>query len=145
MKRCFYLLSVLLLSVSGCTLFDPLPPGEPPKGAIVDNQQKKDFNESTAVNYITTSLSIHLLTDPLPEKFVAVDADEATAVYARQVLDEISRVTGMQEKVPPCAHVLRARFSNDGWDFALISNGKKVWKERLELSLCRQKEGQKKK
>ena len=145
MKRFFFLLSVVLLAASGCTLFDPLPPGEAPKGAIVNNHQKKDFDESTAVNYITTSLSIYLLTDPLPEKFVAIDADEATAFYARQVLNEIARVTGIQEKPLPGAHVLHTRFSNDGWDFKLISNGKKVWKERLELSLCRQKESQKKK
>ena len=135
----------MLFLLAGCSLFDPLPPGKAPEGAIVNNRPKKDFNETTAVNYITTSLSIHLLTDPLPEKFVAVDADEETAFYARQVLQEIAPVTGIREKIGPCSHVLYTRFSKDGWDFALISKGKKVWQERLELALCRPKEGQKKK
>lgn len=121
--------------LSGCCLWDPLPEGEPPQGAIVDNSGPQKFNASSAVNYMTTSLSIHLLTEPLPSNVLAVDSDAETRGHALMVLEEISRVTGIQQKQLPCAQILKTRASGSRWEFALEVNGKVRWKESLMLNL----------
>jgi hypothetical protein len=132
-KGCF--LFLLLLTVSGCSLFDPLPAGTPPEGAIVRNQPVRNFNVVSAVNYMTTSLSIYLLTNPLPENFLAIDADSETQIHARSVLNEISRVTGVREKSLPCPQVLKTRRDGNSWIFSLYVNGGMLWKEQLKLTL----------
>ena len=132
-KVCF--LFLLILTVSGCALFDPLPEGTPPEGAIVRNQPVQSFNVVSAVNYMTTSLSIYLLTNPLPENFLAIDADSETQIHARAVFNEISRVTGVQEKALPCKQVLKTRRDGNSWIFSLYINGGMLWKEQLKLTL----------
>ena len=132
-KVCF--LFLLVLTFSGCALFDPLPAGTPPEGAIVRNQPVQNFNVVSAVNYMTTSLSIYLLTNPLPENLRAIDADSETQIHARAVLREISRVTGVQEKALPCKQILKTRRDGNDWIFSLYINGGMLWKEQLKLTL----------
>ncbi len=136
MKICF--LFLLVLTISGCALFDPLPAGTPPEGAIIRNQPVQNFNTVSAVNYMTTSLSIYLLTNPLPENFLAIDADSETQIHARAVLREISRVTGVQEKALPCKQVLKTRRDGNSWIFSLYINGGMLWKEQLKLALMQE-------
>ena len=128
-------LFLLMLTVSGCALFDPLPAGMPPKGAIVRNQAVQNFNVVSAVNFMTTSLSIYLLTNPLPENVLVIDADNETQIHARTVLREISRVTGVQEKTQPCTQILKTRRDGNSWIFSLYINGGMLWKEQLKLTL----------
>ena len=132
-KVCF--LFLFMLTVSGCALFDPLPAGMPPEGAIVRNQAVQNFNAVSAVNYMTTSLSIYLLTNPLPDNVLAIDADNETQIHARTVLREISRVTGVQEKALPCKQILKTRRDGNDWIFSLYINGGMLWKEQLKLTL----------
>ena len=134
MKICYLLPAVLVLS--GCCLFDPLPAGTPPEGAIVHNKPVQDFNAGSAVNYMTTSLSIYLLTNPLPENCLALDSDADTLFHARTVLNELSRVTGVQEKTP-CRQVLKTRREGQNWIFSLYVNGSMLWKEQLKLTLMK--------
>lgn len=135
------LFAVLLFLLAGCTLFDTVPAGTPPAGAITENSVRREFDVRSAVNYMTTSLSIHLLTDPLEENFIALDSDSATAAYAAMVLHEITRITATAEKPLPCANVLRTRDRDAGWDFQLVRNGRTVWQEYLDLSLCSPQKG----
>ena len=127
--------AVLILLLSGCCLLDPLPEGKAPDGAILSNAPQQDFDVSSAVNYMTTSLSIYLLTNPLPENRVSVDADNETAAAASAVLEELARITGIQKKVLPCPQVLKSRAVEDCWDFSLEVNGRTLWKEHLRLTL----------
>ena len=128
---CFAAAAVLL---GGCTLFDPLPPGPAPEGPIVKNAPKRIFDPMTAANYMTTSLSIHLLTNPLEENVVCLDADEETRPYAGMVLEEISRITGTREVPPPHRQILRTRAEpDDAWNFQLLSGGKVLWHSRLSF------------
>lgn len=126
---------LLLLLLSGCCLFDPLPEGKAPDGAILSNAPQKNFDVSSAVNYMTTSLSIYLLTDPLPENAVAVDADQETCTAASAVLEELARITGIQRKDPPFPQILKCRAEGGFWEFSLQVNGKTLWKEHLRLTL----------
>ena len=136
MKRTFP--AVLLLFVlSGCALFDPLPSGTPPDGAIVQNRRRIDFDESSAVNYMTTSLSIFLLTDPPPENQLFADTDQETEKYAHLVIAELSKITGVKESSTPGGQVLRTRGSLGKWHFQLLRDGRTVWQETLDLGLCR--------
>lgn len=129
---CFAAAAAVLLT--GCTLFDPLPPGPPPEGPIVENAPKKIFDTTTAANYMTTSLSIHLLTNPLEENAVCLDADEETRPHAKAVLEEISRITGTREVSPPCRQILETRAEpDDVWHFRLLSDGKVLWHSRLSF------------
>ena len=121
---CFAAAAVLL---GGCTLFDPLPPGPPPEGPIVKNAPKRIFDAATAVNYMTTSLSIYLLTEPLEKNVVCLDADEETRPYAGMVLEELSRITGTREVPPPCPYTLKTRAAADAWTFQLLSSSKTLW------------------
>jgi len=128
---CFAAAAVLL---GGCTLFDPLPPGPAPEGPIVKNAPKRIFDPVTAANYMTTSLSIHLLTNPLEENTVCLDADAETLSHAKMVLEEISRITGTREVPPPCRQILRTRAEpDDVWHFQLLADGKVLWDSRLSL------------
>ena len=68
---------ILILLLSGCCLFDPLPDGKAPDGIIISNAPRQDFDVSSAVNYMTTSLSIYLLTNPLPESICVMVQKEA--------------------------------------------------------------------
>lgn len=130
------LLCLCLLFLCGCSLFDPLPPGKAPEGPLVRNQIRRDFDMRSAVNYMTTSLSIYLLTEPLKGNAVFLDCDAATQSAARKVLEELAPVTGLKEKsqAPP---VLKTRLRSGGWEFSLSDGRKILWKERLELALCR--------
>ena len=130
-KTACFAAAVLL---AGCTFFDPLPPGPPPEGPIVKNAPKKIFDTTTAANYMTTSLSIHLLTNPLEENAVCLDTDVETRPYAKMVLEEISRITGTREVPPPCRQILRTRAEpDDAWNFQLLSGGKVLWHSRLSF------------
>jgi hypothetical protein len=51
------------------------------------------------------------------------------------VLNEISRVTGVQEKALPCKQVLKTRRDGNSWIFSLYINGGMLWKEQLKLTL----------
>ena len=126
---------ILILLLSGCCLFDPLPDGKAPDGIIISNAPRQDFDVSSAVNYMTTSLSIYLLTNPLPENVISVDADNETRAAASAVLDELSRITGVQRQNPPCPQILKSRAGKDCWDFSLSVNGRTLWKEHLRLTL----------
>ena len=126
---------ILILLLSGCCLFDPLPDGKAPDGIIISNAPRQDFDVSSAVNYMTTSLSIYLLTNPLPENVISVDADNETRAAASAVLDELSRITGVQRKNPPGPQILKSRAGKDCWDFSLSVNGRTLWKEHLRLTL----------
>ena len=126
---------ILILLLSGCCLFDPLPDGKAPDGIIISNAPRQDFDVSSAVNYMTTSLSIYLLTNPLPENVISVDADNETRAAASAGLDELSRITGVQRKNPPCPQILKSRAGKDCWDFSLSVNGRTLWKEHLRLTL----------
>ena len=137
MKYAALLLACLILS--GCCLLDPLPDGKAPDGAILHNTPPKKFDFNSAVNYMTTSLSIYLLTDPLPENFLMLDTDEATRFAAESVLEEISRVTGIRRKTP-CGQVLRTRAGKNSWEFILDVNGRTLWKEHLDLNLMSEAE-----
>ena len=139
MRKHFYLPLVLLPLLSGCCLFDPLPEGKAPEGAIINNASPQNFNTSSAVNYMTTALSIHLLTNPLPENVLAVDADPDTLIHALSVVEEIARVTGLQRKNLPCQQVLKTRFKENRWEFSLNIKGKTIWKEELLLTLMAEK------
>lgn len=139
MRKHFYLSLVLLPLLSGCCLFDPLPEGKAPEGAIINNASPQNFNTSSAVNYMTTALSIHLLTNPLPENVLAVDADPDTLIHALSVVEEIARVTGLQRKNLPCQQVLKTRFKENRWEFSLNIKGKTIWKEELLLTLMAEK------
>ena len=127
--------TIVILLLSGCCLLDPLPDGKAPDGAILSNALRQDFDVSSAVNYMTTSLSIHLLTNPLPENVIAIDADNETRTAASAVLEELSRITGVQRKNPPCSQILKSRAGKDFWDFSLDVNGRTLWKEHLRLTL----------
>ena len=119
--------------LAGCSLFDPLPPGTPPEGPIVQNTPPGIPDVSSAVNYMTTSLSIYLLTNPLKENVVALDADEATKPYAKMVLEEIFRISGTREIPPPCSCVLKTRAVSNTWSFQLLSQRKILWESMLSL------------
>ena len=139
MRKIFYPALVFLPLLSGCCLFDPLPEGKAPEGAILSNASPQNFNTSSAVNYMTTALSIHLLTDPLPENALAVDADPDTQIYAVSVIEEIARVTGLQRKSLPYHQVLKTRVKENRWEFSLNIKGKTIWKEELLLTLMSEK------
>ena len=138
MIKLFFCLLFLCL-LTGCSLLDPLPEGTPPEGAIVRNVPVEDFNIPSAVNYMTTSLSIYLLTHPLEKNQLAIDADAATLPHARSVLEEISRVTGIREQAAPGGQILKTRSNGKEWIFSLSINGKQLWKEQLKLSLVQSK------
>ena len=127
--------AVVMLLFSGCSIFDPLPDGKAPDGIILSNAPRKDFDVSSAVNYMTTSLSIYLLTNPLPENVISVDADNETRAAASAVLEELGRITGILQKNPPCPQILKSRAGKDCWDFSLSVNGRTLWKEHLRLTL----------
>lgn len=131
----YVFMAVLCLSLSGCCLFDPLPEGKAPDGAILSNAPRQEFDVSSAVNYMTTSLSIYLLTNPLPENVICIDADSETSAAASAVLEELARITGVQRKNPPCPQILKSRAGKDCWDFSLDVNGRTLWKEHLRLTL----------
>ena len=131
-KTVLCMTGVLLLG--GCCLFDRVPPGKPPEGVIVRNAPRKKFDVRSAVNYMTTSLSIHLLSNPPPENFAVTDGDGETLEYARMVLEELRHITGIREKMPPGRLVFKTRSTADGWDFALLLDGKTVWQEHLDLN-----------
>ena len=133
MMKFLQLLPALFL-LAGCTIFDPLPPGPAPEGPIVKNAPRKIFDTTTAVNYMTTSLSIYLLTNPLEENTVCLDADAETLPHAKMVLEEISRITGTREVPPPHRQILRTRAEpDDAWNFQLLSGGKVLWHSRLSF------------
>lgn len=129
---------ILLLALSsGCTLFDFDPQGKAPDGAIVNNQLPESFNSTTAVNYMTTALSIYLLQNPLPEKSISIDADAHTRPFAAQVLTDIEQLAGYSTSAVPGKQRLQTRQKNGHWHYSLVVNGKTVWEEQLKLSICR--------
>ena len=136
--------AVLCLSLAGCCLFDSLPEGKAPDGAILSNAPRQEFDVSSAVNYMTTSLSIYLLTNPLPENVICIDADSETSAAASAVLEELARITGVQRKNPPSPQILKSRAGKDCWDFSLDINGRTLWKEHLRLTLMSGSENQEK-
>ena len=140
-----YLFLIAFLFVfSGCALFDPLPPGKAPDGAIVNNQRQQTFDLRSAVNYMTTSLSIHLLTNPPAQKTLRLDCDTETLQGARMVLEELAPVTGIRETSVQTAPVLKTRRNGDQWFFQLIEKNRVVWQESLDLAFCRKEEKGKK-
>ena len=136
MKKLFPV-SVLLTLLCGCVLFDPLPDGTPPDGAIVQNRRRIDFDESSAVNYMTTSLSIFLLTDPPQKNQIFADTDEDTEKYARMVIAELAKITGVTEICSPGDQILKTRWTSGKWHFQLLRSGKTVWQETLDPGICR--------
>ena len=139
-RKKLYFPLVFLPLLSGCCLFDPLPEGKAPEGAIIHNRVPQRFNTSSAVNYMTTALSIQLLTNPLSENAIAVDADTDTLPHAAAVVEEIARVTGLQKKNLPYHQILKTRFKENRWVFSLIIKDKTIWKEELLLTLMSEKE-----
>jgi hypothetical protein len=72
--RCGFLnslIAMVILGFAGCTT---LPPGDPPKGPIVQpGEFKKNFSTEGAVNYMVTSLSAFCLRELPGGTVVALD------------------------------------------------------------------------
>lgn len=123
-------ISCLLLLFSGCALF--LPSGEPPEGAIVQN----DIPEKLSREQIVLSLGSRIAGSAMqsfPGAPVALETDKHATLLGRDALREAGHIAGVRHGTVAAA-VLTGKCVKPGvFEFELFHFNRSLWRCSYEL------------
>jgi hypothetical protein len=126
----FCVVPCLLLLFSGCALF--LPSGEPPEGAIVQN----DIPEKLSKEQIVLALGSRIAGSAMqsfPGAPVALETDKHTMHLGREALREAGHIAGIRHGVVAAA-VLNGKCLRPGvFEFELFHFNRSLWRCSYEL------------
>lgn len=120
---------VILLVCCGCV--DPLPPGLPPEGGIVNNPISKKLTRQEMILAVGSRIAASSM-EHFPGGPVALDSDKDSALIAKAAIAEAGKICGVRLELA-AAPVLTVRTKGNTVMFELFYFSRSLWRSSFEL------------
>lgn len=128
---CKLLLAAVVISLSCGGCVDPLPPGTPPDGNIVDNMISQKITKQEMILAVGSRIAASAM-EHFPGGPVALDCDKDSAEVARAAVAEAGKICGVRLELA-AAPVLTARTKGQFMTFELFHFSRSLWQCSFEL------------